>query len=65
MHFDSVVLVSATQVALRRTDVHAERVAKFPEPAIYRLKFEGGTLYPTVKNREVSTRSGRIFNGRQ
>jgi hypothetical protein len=43
-HFDSVVLTSATEVALRRTDIRAELVSTFPAGTSYRLKFEKGRL---------------------
>jgi hypothetical protein len=38
--FDENVLLSATQVALRRTDLKAKLVAEFPSEASYRLRFQ-------------------------
>jgi len=38
--FDENVLLSATQVALRRTDLNAKLVAEFPSEARYRLRFQ-------------------------
>ena len=42
--FDEDVLLSATQVALGRTDVHAKLVAEFPPEARYRLRFQESRL---------------------
>ena len=51
-HFNQTHLLSATQVALRRTDVGAELVSEFPSDARYRLRFEGTRLIqvPPDKN---------------
>ena len=42
--FDEDVLLSATQVALGRTDVHTKLVAEFPPEARYRLRFQESHL---------------------
>ena len=51
-HFNQTLLLSATQVALRRTDVGAELVSEFPSDARYRLRFEETRLIqvPPDKN---------------
>jgi hypothetical protein len=43
-YFEEVHLLSATQVALRRTDVDARFVDHFPPDARYRLRFEDSKL---------------------
>jgi hypothetical protein len=43
-YFEQVHLLSATQVALRRTDVDARFVDHFPPDARYRLRFEDSKL---------------------
>jgi hypothetical protein len=43
-YFEEVHLISATQVALRRTDVEARFVDHFPPDARYRLRFEDSKL---------------------
>ena len=50
--FNQTLLLSATQVALRRTDVGAEFVSEFPSDARYRLRFKGRHLIqvPLDKN---------------
>jgi hypothetical protein len=45
--FDGEVLLTATQVALRRTDVQAKLVDAFPPGAPYRLRFDDGALERT------------------
>jgi hypothetical protein len=42
--FDEQHLLTATQVALGRTDVHAKLVAEFPSEARYRLRFQKSRL---------------------
>jgi hypothetical protein len=42
--FDEQHLLTATQVALGRTDVHAKLVAEFPSEARYRLRFHKSRL---------------------
>src|SRR5205814_2007100 len=49
-HFDSIGLTAATQVALRRTDVQAERVDTFPVSAKYRLRFEHNSVITISPN---------------
>jgi hypothetical protein len=43
-YFEEVHLISATQVALRRTDVEARLVNHFPANAKYRLSFQDSKL---------------------
>jgi hypothetical protein len=43
-HFDQNILLSATQVGLRRTDVGAKLVTEFPSEARYRLRFQESRL---------------------
>jgi hypothetical protein len=43
-YFEEVHLISATQVALRRTDVDARFVDHFPPNARYRLRFKDSKL---------------------
>jgi hypothetical protein len=43
-YFDEGLLDASSQVAFRRTDVHAKLVQKFPPDASYRLRFEDGRL---------------------
>jgi hypothetical protein len=43
-NFNSITLESATQVALRRTDVGVKVVEVFPDPCNYCLEFENGVL---------------------
>jgi len=42
--FDEGLLLSATQVAFRRTDLHAKLVSEFPSEARYRLRFQESRL---------------------
>lgn len=42
--FDEKILRSATQVALRRTDLNTKLVAEFPSEARYRLRFQDSCL---------------------
>ena len=43
-YFEEIHLISATQVALRRTDVEARLVDQFPADARYRFRFEDSKL---------------------
>jgi hypothetical protein len=43
-HFDQLHLLSATQVALRRTDLDVKLVTEFPSEARYRLRFNESRL---------------------
>ena len=43
-YFEEIHLISATQVALRRTDVEARMVDHFPADARYRFRFEDSKL---------------------
>ena len=43
-HFEESVLLTATQVALRRTDLHTKLVSEFPPEARYRLRFQESRL---------------------
>ena len=43
-HFEASVLLSATQVALRRTDVDVRVVSEFPPEAAYRIRVEGSRI---------------------
>ena len=47
---DSVVLTAATQVALRRTDIHAELVSTFPTNAAYKLAFAKNQIIIDAKH---------------
>jgi hypothetical protein len=42
--FDERLLLSATQVAFRRTDLHVKLVSEFPSEARYRLRFQKSRL---------------------
>jgi hypothetical protein len=43
-HIEESVLLTATQVALRRTDLHTKLVSEFPPEARYRLRFQESRL---------------------
>jgi hypothetical protein len=43
-HFEETVLLTAAQVALRRTDLHTKLVSEFPPEARYRLRFQKSHL---------------------
>lgn len=43
-YFDTGVLLFATQIALRRTDVDAQLVDTFPAGARYRLRYENSQI---------------------
>jgi hypothetical protein len=58
-HFNQILLLSATQVALRRTDVGAEFVSEFPADARYRLRFEGTHLIQVPPDKDDQRQNGR------
>ena len=58
-HFNQTNLLSATQVALRRTDVGAELVSEFPTDARYRLRFEGTRLIQVPPDKNDQQQNGR------
>jgi hypothetical protein len=58
-HFNQTLLLSATQVALRRTDVGAEFVSEFPSHARYRLRFEGRRLIQVPPDTNDQQKNGR------
>jgi len=57
--FNQTNLLSATQVALRRTDVGAEFVSEFPPDARYRLRFEGTHLIQVPPDKDDQRQNGR------
>jgi hypothetical protein len=58
-HFNQILLLSATQVALRRTDVGAEFVSEFPSDARYRLRFDGTHLIQVPPDKNDQQQNGR------
>ena len=58
-NFNQTLLLSATQVALRRTDVGVELVSEFPSDARYRLRFEGTRLIQVPPDKNDQQQNGR------
>lgn len=49
-YFDAVVLLSAVQVAFRRTDIDIRVVSRFPPDTRYRISVQNGYVLPELWN---------------